>query len=291
MGFDAPHFCTPYTMMTKLNLFVFILIISCSANAVPLPKYFREDVGASKPLYVGYLDSRVTLISKIKPDELNSLFSSADEVDISNAEYPGIKLKYSGISGKRFFKKLFNIDLDNEKSKIRIYGNRLSSQMDEVHFRNKKLYIIISCWDGYSPVLPLSAFLKNDEGDGNDALFATRDKSWPKKYPRSADSRWTMIPDRSGGFFKSPGPLYLVWKNERDYLKSAWPYQITGIFIAPEYAISTAIRKISRAGCKGAFNSEIDEKYIFDLLGNPPGANYTTFPHKPGEPLAVPCPE
>ncbi len=80
--------------------------------------------------------------------------------------------------------------------------------------------VIITCTDGYQPVL------KGEYFSDNNALLAFEEIN--PKTRVTEDGRWTKV--KMEDEFVSPGPYYLVWPSVKNH-KHSWPYQIQKISI------------------------------------------------------------
>jgi len=81
-------------------------------------------------------------------------------------------------------------------------------------------FVIITCTDGYQPVLKGEYFYDNK------ALLAFEEIS--PKARVTEDGRWTKV--KMEDEYVSPGPYYLVWPSVENH-KHSWPYQIQKISI------------------------------------------------------------
>ena len=80
--------------------------------------------------------------------------------------------------------------------------------------------IIITCTDGYQPVLKGEYFIDNK------AVLAYEEVS--PKNRISEDGKWTKV--KMEDEYVTPGPYYLVWPSVKNH-KHSWPYQIQKISV------------------------------------------------------------
>lgn len=120
---------------------------------------------------------------------------------------------------KKYLKKLVVIDHPNyegRKSYVGVSFNKFIQQ--ELRSFSDEDLIIITCTDGYRPVLDAKVFK-----DGK-AILAIREDSPSKRITK--DRRWTKV--KMENEFVTPGPYYLVWPSQENH-KHSWPYQIQSI--------------------------------------------------------------
>lgn len=115
-------------------------------------------------------------------------------------------------------------DHPNYEKKIKYEGVRFYDFLaSKGHKITKDDLIIITCTDGYRPLLKGDYFLDKK------AVLAYKEVE--PKGRVSQDKRWTKV--KMEDEYVTPGPYYLIWPSQKGH-KHSWPYQIQKIEIKKE---------------------------------------------------------
>jgi len=122
-------------------------------------------------------------------------------------------------------------------------------QSDLVNIGNFDDYkVIITCTDGYRPVLELNLFTQHK------AYLAYREDNLSETADLSPDKMWTLV--KLGEKLVSPGHFYLIWDSKSTY-PDGWPFQIQEISLVRK----NEFEDYKKLAPVGAFNARISKGY------------------------------
>lgn len=225
----------------KSFLFRSILVVSFAslcAHAYAIPLMIGQEASAGANTAAGSHTAAVASsgtmlrvglknqVHEIKVSDLAQKFSATEIQIEKHPGYPGEQKHYKAVSLKNVLKSF----LTNADDKLENYK------------------IIVTCSDGYRPVLDVSLF---DKAEG---FIAVEESGVQKSEKLSSDKKWSLVKSEDGKYV-DPAPFYIVWKG--DIAAENWPYMVVGI----ELVHKKDFNEFAKLAPLGAFDAKIEAGY------------------------------